>query len=291
MKKNLALLLLVVLSVASTGCKKTNKDEKVTVLDNGIIVVDTGKDIKEENASEDVSIQRVIGEETKIDESISLSSIQKSTNFSDSTAIFNKWITEDEETFINIASDADNKSNIQGDSFEFISKDNTFFTTGRVQGDRIITDEKEIYEYSIYNQKLHITIKEKEYVLNLATPSQEKKIREEKQKEIENLEIPEEEKIDTTKLTDGGWVNKERTFAISFTDDMATYSLNGSMATKKYALSENTITIGTDTFIFTYNLKDSLLYLTDNTTGRTITMEKYLKSDFDNLAYKIYKNK
>ena len=52
MRKNLVLLLLVILSVASVGCKKTNKDEKVTVLDNGIVVVDTGKDIKEENASD-----------------------------------------------------------------------------------------------------------------------------------------------------------------------------------------------------------------------------------------------
>lgn len=299
MKKKMVLMLLLTLSITAVGCGKKKAEEDTIVLDNGIVVVDTGVDITEEEApaaTEDVSSERVIEEkkEEVIDESTTLEALQDTTNFTEATVIFNKWITEDESTFIEIKSDSDNTSSIKGDSFEFISNDDTFFVTGQVQGDRIVTKDKEIYNYSIYNQQLHITVKGTEYTLNLATPLQEKTIKEAKQAEIENLEIPEEEKIDTSTLYGGGWVNKERNFAISFTDTLATYALKDIKATREYTIGgpdgtdASMITVGDNIFNFTYELKDGLLYLTDHATGGTIVLEKYLESDFEDLMYEIY---
>lgn len=298
MKKKMVLMLLLTLSITAVGCGKKKAEEETIVLDNGIVVVDTGVDITEEEtpaATENVSSERVIEkEEEVIDESTTLESLQETTNFTEATVIFNKWITEDESTFIEIKSDADNSSSIKGDSFEFISNDDAFFVTGQVQGDRIITKDKEIYNYSIYNQQLHINVKGTDYTLNLATPLQEKTIKEVKQTEIESLEIPEEEKIDTSTLYGGGWVNKERNFAISFTDTLATYALKDIKATREYTIGGpdgtdmTMITVGEDIFNFTYELKNGLLYLTDHATGGTIVLEKYLESDFEDLMYEIY---
>lgn len=298
MKRKIVSVLILGLMITSVGCGKNKEEEnEVTVLDNGVVIVDTGIELDEEDTStaETSGVRVIEKEEEEIDESVSLESLQTETDFADSKTIFNKWITEDETTFIEIKSDKDNTSTIKGDSFEFISEDGSFFTTGRVQGDRIIADTDEIYNYSIYNQQLHITVKEKEYVLNLATPLQEKTIKEEKQAEIEKLEIPEEEKIDTSTLLGGGWVNKERNFAISFTENSASYALKGTRATRDYAFGgpdgtdPNYITIGDNTFNFTYELRDDMLYLTDHATGGTIVLEKYLKSDFNKLKSQIYK--
>ncbi len=298
MKRKIVSVLILGLMITSVGCGKNKEEEsEVTVLDNGVVIVDTGIDLDEEDTStaETSGVRVIEKEEEEIDESVSLESLQTETDFADSKTIFNKWITEDETTFIEIKSDKDNTSTIKGDSFEFISEDGSFFTTGRVQGDRIIADTDEIYSYSIYNQQLHITVKEKEYVLNLATPLQEKTIKEEKQAEIEKLEIPEEERIDTSTLFGGGWVNKERNFAISFTENSASYALKGTRATRDYTFGgpdgtdPNYITIGDNTFNFTYELRDDMLYLTDHATGGTIVLEKYLKSDFNKLKSQIYK--
>ncbi len=298
MKKSIMILTCTVLSLTLTGCEGCNKKEEPVPVENNIEVVNEIDDEADFTGEDNADMERVAEtEEAQRRKSLAKQQDENGNiKIVDSSEIFGKWATADKSMIMEIVSDDMSPEEIQGDSYLLLSKDKSEFNIFRLEEDKIIVDGVDYHEYYFENFRLHIFFDDKEYVLDRITDQEYNAIYDKlvntNPSKVDDLDIPEEEILDTTSI-EGLWVDVKGESMLNVENGRSSFTTYRKKISGEFKMGDDegmypNLLIITDNVQFFTEFKNDHLFLSNAFTGETIEMEKVKEVLYPDYNSKIY---